>query len=175
MNGAVSRKQKERHDRGEEFQDEIRRSWRLIPNVWRMRIKDGRGGTRPADEIVTTPNGNFLIEAKRTAGDRFELGFIRPNQLRGLVNFEVIPQNFGLVFVSFQNEKIDEAYAFRLSSLLKYMRQYRFQYISLAVFRTFLTIPCLQLPRTYYHDPHNKKLSGPAYDLTEVIKCCKSL
>jgi hypothetical protein len=175
MNSSFSSKQKERHDRGEEFQNEIRRSWRLISNVWRMRIKDGRGGTRPADEIVTTVNGNFLVEAKRTAGDRFELGFIRPNQFRGLLNFEVIPHNLGLVFVSFQNKTVDEAYAFRLSSLLKYMRQYRFQYISLAVFRNFLAIPCIQLPRTYYHDPKNAKLSGPAYDLTEVIRCCKSL
>lgn len=175
MNAYSSDKQKNRRDRGEEFQDEIRRSWRLLPNVWRMRIKDGMGGTRPADEIVTTVNGNFLIEAKRTAGDRFELSFIRPNQFRGLLNFEVVPHNFGLVFVSFQNKNDDEAYAFRLSSLLKYMREYRFQYIGLSVFRKFVTVPCILLPRTYYHDPQNSKLSGLAYDLSEVITRCRSL
>lgn len=175
LNPMIDHKQKERRDRGEEFQDEIRRSWRMLPNIWRMRIKDGKGGTRPADEIVTTINGNFLVEAKRTAGDKFELGFIRPNQFRGLLNFEVLPHNFGMVFVSFQNKDIDEAYAFRLSSLVKYMKQYRFQYISLAVFRNFLTIPCVSLPRTYYHDPRNTKLSGPAYDLSEVVTHCRSL
>ena len=171
----IDQLQKLRRDRGEEFQDEIRRSWRMIPNVWRLRIKDGRGGSRPADEIVTTSGGNFLIEAKRTQGDKFELGFIRPNQFKGLLSFETIPQNFGLVFISFQNAKIDEAYAVRLSSLIRYTNEYRYRYVSLSVFRNIATIPCVELPRIYYHDPKNKKLSGPAYDLTEVIRCCKSL
>lgn len=175
MRSSVNQKQKERHDRGEEFQNEIRRSWRLLPHVWRMRIKDGGGSTRPADEIVTTVNGNFLVEAKRTAGDKFELSFIRPNQFRGLLNFEVVPHNFGLVFVSFQNKNTDEAYAFRLSSLIRYMKEYHFQYIGLPIFRNFITIPCISLPRTYYHDPKNARLSGPAYDLTEVVRCCRSL
>ncbi|WP_371380870.1 hypothetical protein [Sporomusa aerivorans] len=167
--------QKERHDRGEEFQNEIRRSWRLIPNVWRMRITDGRGATRPADEIVTTINGNFLVEAKRTAGNKFELGFIRPNQFRGLLNFEVIPRNFGLVFVSFLNKDIDEAFAFRLSTAVKYMQEYRYRYIARNVFKESMTLPVIELPRTYYHDPQNAKLSGPAYDLTEVIERCRLL
>lgn len=170
-----SLKQKERHNRGEEFQDEIRRSWRLIPNVWRMRIADGRGATRPADEIVTTINGNFLVEAKRTAGEKFELGFIRPNQFRGLLNFEIIPRNFGLVFVSFLNKNVDEAYAFRLSSAIKYMKEHGFQYIARKSFKNFVDLPTVSLPRTYYHDPKNTKLSGPAYDLTEVISSCHLL
>nr|WP_092074976.1 hypothetical protein [Dendrosporobacter quercicolus]NSL49607.1 hypothetical protein [Dendrosporobacter quercicolus DSM 1736]SDN24707.1 hypothetical protein SAMN04488502_11563 [Dendrosporobacter quercicolus] len=173
MNSAS--KQKERRDRGQEFQDEIRRSWRLVPNVWRMRISDGRGSTRPADEIVTTANGNFLIEAKRTQGDKFELSFIRPNQFRGLLNFEVIPRNFGLVFVSFLSKDIDEAYAFRLSTVIKYMQERRFRYIARNILKNFVTMPAIQLPRTYYHDPKDKRLSGPAYDLTEVINNCQLL
>lgn len=175
MSVSTSLKQKERRDRGQEFQDEIRRSWRMMNNVWRLRISDGRGATRPADEIVTTMKGNFLIEAKRTQGDKFELGFIRPNQLRGLLNFEVIPQNFGLVFVSFLNKDIDEAYAFRLSTVIKYMQERRYRYIARNILKNFVTLPAIQLPRTYYHDPKNSRMSGPAYDLTEVINNCQLL
>lgn len=171
----VDQLQKERHDRGSEFEAEIRRSWRMIPQIWRMKIPDRGGGTRPADTIVTTINGNILSELKRTKGDRFELNFLRPNQIRGLLHFEIIPQNYGLVFVSFQNSEIDEAYAFRLSTLMRYMKEYRFQYISREVFKNFVSTPAIFLPRTYYHDPKNKKNSGPAYDLTEVVKCCKLL
>lgn len=68
---AMRNKQRERQQRGDDFQAEIRRSWRGVPNVWRMRIADGAGATRPGDEIVITPEVNILAEMKRTESPTF--------------------------------------------------------------------------------------------------------
>ena len=82
-------KQAERRQRGEDFQEECRRSWRQIPNLWRLRITDGGNlGTRPADELVLLEHVNLLCEEKRTDGDRFKLSMLRADQLTGLINFE---------------------------------------------------------------------------------------
>lgn len=127
----MNEKQKERQQRGNDFQAEIRRSWRKVPNSWRRRIVDGEGGTQPADEIILTVSGNILAEHKRTIKDRLELSFLRPNQIKGLLDFDrVLPNNYGLVFVSFLNETLDEAYAIRLVTALKYMKAKRRKYIT---------------------------------------------
>lgn len=177
MSSLASLKQKERQQRGDDFQKEIRRSWRLIPNVWRMRISDGGAGTRPGDEIVLTSKANFLIEMKRTVGDRFELTMLRPNQVHGLRDFDkTLPHNIGLVFVSFLNEHIDEAYAIRLTTLEHYLKQQNHRYVLRKTLRdSYVEIGAVCLPRIYYHDPANSKLSGPAFDLTEVIRKCQFL
>ncbi|WP_371366256.1 hypothetical protein SRRS_06960 [Sporomusa rhizae] len=169
--------QKERLKRGEDFQKEIRRSWRLIPNIWRMRITDGGAGTRPGDEIVLTAIGNFLVEMKRTAGDRFELSMLRPNQLHGLRDFDrALPHNIGFVFVSFLNEHIDEAYAIRLSTLEKSLKQRNHRYVTRKTLKeSYVEVGAVSMPRIYYHDPANTKLSGPAYDLSEVVRKCQFL
>ena len=80
---AMRNKQRERQQRGDDFQAEIRRSWRGVPNVWRMRIADGAGATRPGDEIVITPEVNILAEMKRTESRRFSLDYMRPNRSSG--------------------------------------------------------------------------------------------
>ncbi len=122
MNRFSSELQTERVFRGSEFEEEIRRSWRLVPNVWRTKITDGKGGTRPADNLVLTFYGNILSELKRTSRDAFYLSYLRANQAKALRDFdEVLPQNFGLIFVSFQNDHVDEAYAFRFITGLKHM------------------------------------------------------
>ena len=59
----VDAKQQEKRQRGDDFQEELRRSWHYVPNCWRMRIADRSGGTRPADEIVLLSNINILAEA----------------------------------------------------------------------------------------------------------------
>jgi len=119
-------KQKERQQRGEDFQNEIRRGWRLVPNSWRRRVVDGQGsGTQPADEIILLPEGNVLAEHKRTVNDRFNINKLEPNQQKGLLDFDaVLPNNYGLVFISFLDEArhVDETYVVRFLSLAKYLR-----------------------------------------------------
>ncbi len=119
-------KQKERYQRGEDFQNEIRRGWRLVPNSWRRRVVDGQGsGTQPADEIILLPEGNILAEHKRRKGDKFSLNDLEPNQQKGLLDFDaVLPKNYGLVFISFLDEArgIDETYVVRFLSLARYLR-----------------------------------------------------
>ncbi|WP_238189945.1 hypothetical protein [Paenibacillus sp. L3-i20] len=160
--------QQERQQRGEDFQAEIRSSWANIPNCWRMRIKDGGGGTRPADEIVLLEEVNVLAEHKRTESDRFELSFLRPDQVKGLLLFDrCLARNFGLVFVSFNNPEKgrDDAYAFRLVRALRYMQSKERQYVTLEEFSQG-AIPCAKLPRI---------TADNSYDLKGLVKCCKSL
>lgn len=128
-------KQQERRGRGKEFEEEIRRSWSRVPNVWRLRIADGGGASRPADELVLTPSGNLLIEMKRTEYSSFGMSFLRTGQIKGLLEFEhVLPQNYGLVFVSFLGDIRDEVYAFRLFTALQYMREVQRRSISIKSF-----------------------------------------
>jgi hypothetical protein len=161
--------QRERNERGNDFQDEIRRSWAFVENCWRMRVKDGGGGTRPADEIVTLEEVNILAELKRTEGQKFELSFLRPDQISGLLDFDrVVTRNYGLVYVSFHNEKQqrDEAYAVRLATAIRYMQGRGVAYIHLDDFRRG-ALPSCKLPRM--------ETAKPTYDLKGLVKCCKSL
>jgi hypothetical protein len=165
---STSKQQRERQQRGEDFQDEIRRSWALIPNCWRMRIKDGGGGTRPADEIVLLEEVNILAEHKRTESDRFELAFLRTDQVKGLIQFDrCLVRNLGLVFVSFHNQDagIDEAYAFRLARALQYMQYKGRQYVTLEELG-YQDLPCSKLPRI---------AADLTYDLGGLVTCCKLL
>ena len=160
-------KQKERQQRGQDFQLEIMHSWRLVPNIWTMTIKDGGGGTRPADRIILSQDVNILAELKRTKSQRFELAFLRPNQIQGLLDFDqVIKRNVGMVFVSFHNiEKgIDTAFAFRLADAIPYMKQVGRSYITLDEFRQQV-IPCAEMPRG----------ENQTYDLKGVMTCFKSI
>lgn len=167
-------KQRERQQRGEDFQNEIRRSWRLVPHTWRIRIPDGKGGTRPADELILSENINILVEMKRTEGDRFELAFLEPNQIKGLIDFDkVIARNYGLVFISFLNEELrrDIAYAFRLTTAMRYMLQKRRKFITLEEFAN-CSIPRVRIARIMA----DKMPDGnPGYSLKEVVSNCKYL
>jgi hypothetical protein len=161
--------QRERQRRGEDFQAEIRRSWRLVPNCWRMRIADGRGGSRPADEITLLEEINVLAELKRTQGSSFKLNMLRPNQIQGLIDFdEVISRNYGLVFVSFLDEKkdLDEAYAFRLITALKHMKKKGAVNVKLEELRKG-KLPAVRLPLLDWAER--------TYDLKGVVECYKSL
>lgn len=143
-----NQKQAERRQRGENFQTEIRRSWRLIPNCWRLRITDGvnRTGTRPADDLILLEYINILCEEKRTASDRFELSYLRPDQVKGLYEFEAtLERNRGLVFVSFLSETLDTAYAFRLWEAITYMHEQGRRYITLEELQQ-AKITCVHLP-----------------------------
>ena len=165
-----SQKQAERRQRGEDFQAEIRRSWRLIPSCWRLRITDGvnRTGSRPADDLILLEHINILCEEKRTAGDRFELSFLRPNQVKGLLEFDAaIGRNRGLVFVSFLSEITDTAYAIRLTEAAAYMKNRGRQYITLEELQQN-KITCVPLP-VISVEQDGKFLR--AYDLKGVQTC----
>lgn len=159
----MDHKQRERQQRGEDFQNELRRSWRTVDKCWRMRIADGRGATRPADELILLKDVNILGEHKRTKGDRFEFSFLEVNQVKGLLDFDhVLDRNRGLVFVSFLNDELgrDLAVTFRLKTAMALMKDIGRKYIKIDEFVNQV-IPCLWLPRIQLED-------GPGYDLKEV-------
>lgn len=161
--------QRERQQRGDDFQQEIRRSWRLIENCWRMKIADGGGATRPADEIILLEEINVLAEQKRTQGTVFKLSMLRPNQITGLVDFdEVISRNYGLVFIGFLDEAkdLDEAYVVRLTTALKHMKKKGKASIPLKDFQQ-QALPCRLLPLL--------DMAERTYDLKGVIECYKFL
>lgn len=163
-------KQAERRQRGEDFQIEIRRSWRIIPGCWRLRITDGvnRTGTRPADDLVLLEHINVLSEEKRTASDRFELAYLRPSQIKGLLEFEaVLERNKGLVFVSFLHDDVDAAFAFRLVDATVYMREQNRKYITLQELQ-LQKILCVPLPVIEIMEG-NEPVRG--YDLKGVQEC----
>lgn len=154
-------KQAERRQRGEDFQEECRRSWWQIPNLWRLRITDGGNlGTRPADELVLLEHVNLLCEEKRTDGDRFKLSMLRADQFTGLINFEkALDRNIGLVLVSFLNEAVDVAYAFRLVHAMAYMNQKGRRYITLEELQQG-KIEAINLPRIEINGERGYDLKG---------------
>lgn len=163
-------KQAERRQRGEDFQEECRRSWRLVPNLWRLRVTDGkRLGTRPADELILVEKANILIEEKRTEGDRFLLSMLRTDQLKGLLKFEqALDRNYGYVLVSFLNEAVDAAYAIRLIEAMKYMKQKERQYITLAELQLG-EVQAIHLPRITIDGERGYDLKGVA-DIGNISK-----
>lgn len=164
---SINDRQRERRQRGHDFQDEILQSLRDVPNVWTINIKDGQGGSRPADRIILTEKVRILAELKRTAGRKFFLNFLRPNQIQGLVDFDqVLEHNLGLVLVSFHNpsKQLDETYAFRLIKALEYMKRKDKLHITLKELQNNV-IPVMQFPRL-----------NDIYDLQEVNELnCESL
>lgn len=123
MSNYSSQSQADKRQRGENFQEEIRRSWALIPNCWRMRITDDCG-SRPADEIVILPHVNFLIEMKRKADDRLNLADLRTNQIGGLIDFiKAGNKNVGMIFVSFLSESVDATYAISIRTFLQHLKK----------------------------------------------------
>lgn len=171
----IRRKQRERQQRGGDFQEEYRRSWNQVANVWHLRIKDGGGGTRPADHLTLCENVNILAELKRTAGQKFQLSFLEPNQLKGLIDFDqVIEKNYGLVLCSFHNESknLDECYAIRLIEAVRYMHKKGRQYIHLDELRKWTAEGARN--RIAIKVPRLEK-SEPTYDLKEVSQCFKYL
>jgi len=170
--------QTERNVRGYDFEVEIRRSWRLVPNVWRRKVTDGKGATRPADEIVLTLYGNILAEHKRTAKDGFFLSLLRSNQLNGLRDFDrVIPQNYGLVFVNFNDptQELNIACAFRLITAARYMAKKDRAGIPLKDLQAGV-IPVIWLPYQEVPEIENKKpVLKSGWDLQEVPEKCRLL
>lgn len=165
-------KQKERYQRGEDFQNEIRRGWRRVPNSWRRRVVDGEGGTQPADEIILLPEGNVLAEHKRTVNDRFNLNKLEPNQQKGLLDFDaVLPQNYGLVFISFLDEArdVDETYVVRFLSLARYLRSKG----RISITRNELMINILS--GKVCHIPVSTVNGIREYDLRGLGNCLKSM
>lgn len=106
----------------------------------------------------------MLCEEKRTDGDRFTLSMLRTDQLKGLLKFEqALDRNRGLVLVSFLNEAVDAAYAFRLLDALLFMRQKGRQYITLAELQRG-EIEAIELPQITINEERG-------YDLKGVVDC----
>lgn len=161
-------KQAERRQRGEDFQAELRRSWRLLPNCVRLRISDGanKAGSRPSDELILLSDINVLVEAKRTNGPDFTLNMLREPQIKGMLDFETaLKRNRGLVFISFLNPDcgLDEAYAFRFTDALHFMRNFGTRRIRLEEFQS-KDIKCVFLPLL-------KSTKERTYDLKGVERC----
>lgn len=117
-------------------------------------------GTRPADELVLLEHVNLLCEEKRTDGDRFMLSMLRTDQLKGLINFEkALDRNIGLVLVSFLNEAVDVAYAFRLVHAMAYMNQKGRCYITLEELQQG-KIEAINLPRIEINGERGYDLKG---------------
>lgn len=134
-----------------------------------MRVADGKGGSRPADEIILLEDLSVLAEHKRTQGDTFKFSMLRPNQVKGLIDFDqVVTRNYGLVFVSFLDERkgLDATYVFRLITALKHMDATGSLSISLKALQRG-DIPCINLPLI---DTEER-----TYDLKGVIECYKLL
>lgn len=161
--------QKERQQRGEDFQAEMRRSWRKVPNVWRLRLKDGKGSSQPADELVLLHTARILGEHKRTESDRFEMNYLRPNQVKGLADFvKTSPYNVAMVFVSFLNEKegVDLAFAVEFKNAVKFMQKHKRKYILMTEFQTDTELAAIELPRL-------PGLTDRLYDLGGLNECYK--
>lgn len=170
---ALRNKQRERQQRGSDFQEEYRNSWKEVPNIWQIRIKDGRGGTKPADHLTVCQKVNILAELKRTASRKFELSYLEPNQIKGLVDFDqVIERNYGLVLCSFHNPRkgLDDCYAIRLVTAIRYMQAKGRVHINLDELkeahvngkRVAMRVSRLDKPT-------------PTYDLKGVAECYKYL
>lgn len=103
---------------------------------------------------------NLLCEEKRTDGDRFMLSMLRTDQLKGLINFEkALDRNIGLVLVSFLNEAVDVAYAFRLVHAMAYMNQKGRRYITLEELQQG-KIEAINLPRIEINGERGYDLKG---------------
>lgn len=127
-----SESQYEKRARGEAFQNEIKASWRLIPDCWRMRISDDCG-SRPADEIVLLSEDRLLNELKRKSDGMLCISDLRTNQLGGLIDFmHAGGNNFGMVIVSFLDDEWDTAYAIPISVFLSTCEKKNRMYMSIA-------------------------------------------
>jgi len=111
---------------GKLFELDIARSWKKVPNSWRLRLRDGGSVERPADELVLLPEVSLLNELKRTSRPKFSITMLRTNQINGLLNFEkAADRNYGLVFFNYLNDekREDRLFVFRYVHLLLYIKE----------------------------------------------------
>jgi len=165
-----SESQYEKRARGEAFQNEIKASWRLIPDCWRMRISDDCG-SRPADEIVLLSEDRLLNELKRKADGMLCISDLRTNQLGGLIDFmHAGGNNFGMVLVSFVDDTYDTAYAIAISTFLNLCERKNRMYLSIkeisdAVYEGL----AVEIPRLASCQEKEKFLVD-VYDLRPLVK-----
>lgn len=144
-----------RKQNGSSFEDICKRSWLALPGVWRMKVSDVAGcGSRPADELVLSREYNFLIEEKSCSEDIFPLSMLRPDQVRGLLEFEaVLPErNRGILAVRFEEHGM--VFLTRFRYLMQYLRDQEINRVRREEFlkRAFLCVQCPQsviYPETY--------------------------
>lgn len=78
--------QKEKNDRGSNFESEFRASVNILP-CWAYKLVNTSAGT-PFDYILTFDGGAAAVELKRILHNRLGYSMIRDNQRIGLSQFE---------------------------------------------------------------------------------------
>lgn len=109
------------------FEQRMLESWYRVPGTWRLKIGDGVGSERPADEIILLNKVRLLAENKRTDKLVFAIGNnLKPHQWRAGVEFSCLnPNNISAVFLNFYNDKVDRTFAIEMISLMQYMVKYK--------------------------------------------------
>lgn len=114
--------QRERWERGTDFQEEFRKSLRRVPKCWFIRLSDG-AGPQPFDTLVLLEKFNLGLEFKRTKAVYMDFDDLRPNQVKGLMNFNAAQKHHvGAVVVHFYDEveSLDKCFLVSIKQLLKF-------------------------------------------------------
>lgn len=113
--------QRERWERGTDFQEEFRGSLKRVPKCWFKRLEGP--GPQPFDTLALLEKFSLGLEFKRLKEGNLDFDDLRPNQVKGLVNFNnCLKRNVGAVAVHFYNTEtaLDECYLVSIMQLLKF-------------------------------------------------------
>lgn len=114
--------QRNRWERGVDFQEEFRESLRRVPKCWFKRLPDG-AGPQPFDTLVLLEDFNLGLEFKRLKDGNLDFDDIRPNQVKGLVNFNnCLKRNVGAIAVHFYDPErvLDDCFLVSIMQLLRF-------------------------------------------------------
>lgn len=114
--------QRERWERGTDFQEEFRSSLHRVPKCWFKRLVDG-SGPQPFDTLALLDKVSLGLEFKRKKSGTLDFSDLRPNQVTGLLNFNnCLTRNVGAVAVHFLDEDagLDECYLVSIQQLLDF-------------------------------------------------------
>ena len=108
---------------GKDFELLLKNSWAKVPLSWRIRIDDGRGCERPADELVLLSTFRLLVEAKSTSAKSFSVSKnVKPHQITAAHEFESVScKNVGLLFIEFR--ALNRVIMINTCSLINYLKQ----------------------------------------------------
>ena len=127
---------------GDDFQLEVANAWKAVTGAWRMRIRDGGNGERPADEIVLLDKFRILSEIKSTKATSVNVtNLIEDCQVRGLLGFEQMNKhNVGVVIIKFRS--YDTYVVVRMRCIVDFIKHIQQLSLSYELFETKL-IPCM--------------------------------
>lgn len=113
---------------GKAFEDEVRRSWSVIPDSWLLRITDGKKtGPRPADFIAITNKCNFLIEAKKREALTFNRYTVETHQIKSLLDFDKIGENNrGVILFCAKTSTVHKTFAIHIYDYITFFKEGRY-------------------------------------------------